>query len=772
MAAGEHAAPGDAVAESGGDQEAQPGDRGLLGREQELAELALGLAEALRGRGQFFVLAGESGIGKTCLADAIAARAELEGAAVRWGRAWEDGGAPAFWPWVQIIRGLTQDREPDLLRRQLGAGAQWVAQIVPELRTVMPDLEPPGALDTDQARFALFDAVATFLGAAAAEQPLMIALDDIHAADPPTLLMLDFVARSVRDAPVFLLASYQEVAAHARPDIGDIVGDLAREARRIALRRLSEADVASMIRRAGTVDPAPELVRSLHATTDGNPFFANEVVRLLAAEGQLEHAGGATASFPLPDTVRDAVRRRFQPLGTTAVETLEMAAVIGREFRLGTLERVAGVPRDELIETLDRAVTVDLIEEQSGTPGLFRFDHGLMRQTLYEELEPIRRVHAHGTVGDTLEELYAAETEPHVAELAHHYLAAAAVGYAEKAVDYAARAGERAMRLLAYEEAARLFDGALGSLELAQPDPPRRAGLLLSLGRAQVRAGDGAARKSLGAAATAARSLERPELLAEAALAFRAFARVPGVVDEEVVALLEEALELLGPEDSAVRARLLVRMAVQLYDRMDAGPQRQAFVDDAIAMARRLGDAGTLAYVLHNAQLALWGPDTREQALEWSEEVIPLAGQAGDLELVLVTHSRQADLLLELDDLPGADVEIEALDRRVRESLEPRARAHLALQRSRRAAMEGRFDDAERLTAEAAALGARAGDTTIRVITMGQEWAHHWSQGRLSELEAQTRQFADALPGMPVWRAALAAVYCDQAREAEARREL
>jgi hypothetical protein len=139
---------------------------------------------------------------------------------------------------------------------------------------------------------------------------------------------------------------------------------------------------------------------------------------------------------------------------------------------------------------------------------------------------------------------------------------------------------------------------------------------------------------------------------------------------------------------------------------------------------------------------------------------------------VLTTHSRQVDFLLELDDLPGADVEIETLGRKVAEHPEPRARAHLALQRARRAAIEGRFEEAEALILEAEQLGSRVGDAAIRVVCHGQRWGLRWSQGRLAEVEAPTRQFADALPGMPVWRAALALVYCEVGREAEARREL
>src|SRR5918912_589651 len=134
-------------------------------------------------------------------------------------------------------------------------------------------------------------------------------------------------------------------------------------------------------------------------------------------------------------------------------------------------------------------------------------------------------------------------------------------------------------------------------------------------------------------------------------------------------------------------------------------------------------------------------------------------------------HNRLVDLLLELDDLTGADVEIEALDRIVRDAPEPRARSHLASQRSRRAAIDGRFDDAARLNEEAEELGAKAGDTSMAVVTAGQRFGIAWMRGRLPEVEAMTRRFADALPGMFVWRAALTRVYCEVGREPEARRE-
>jgi hypothetical protein len=744
---------------------------GLLGRERELAALTAALEEARSGRARLCLLSGDPGIGKTRLADALAARAADAGTNVRWGHAWEGGGAPAFWPWVQILRGLIRDEEPDRLRQALAGGAPWLAKIVPELREALPDIEPPSAIETEPQRFALFDAIATFLRNSGERRPLAIVLDDLHAADPPSLLALRFTARALRDAHVLVLAAYQESAAHSRPEVVEVFTELAREGTHIGLGPLDASQVAELFELGGA--PAdPGLVRQVHETSEGNPFFANELVRLLAAEGAAGTAGPAGARMPLPDTIREAVLRRFEPLGDEAVEILTLAAAIGRDFHLPTLERVSGVERDELLGVLDHAIAADLIREVPGVPGQFRFDHGLMRATLYDNLPQARRVQAHGQIGAALEEQYGGDVEPHVAELAHHYLEAAPGGLAQEAVEYASRAGTRAMQLLAYEEAERLFVGALFALDLGERDRERRAELLLAVGEAQVRAGDSSARETLLAAAGAARALGRADLLARAALAFRAFPRSPGLVDEEVVALLEQALEELGETDIVLRARLLARLALQLYFRAGSDRRRRELVDAAIAIARRTGSDQTLGHVLVNAQLATWAPDTRDEALELSREVLELAERIGDRALALTVHNRQIDLLLELDQLAAAGVEIETLDRLAHEAPDPRARAHVALQRSRRASIEGRFDDAAALTREAEVLGVRAGDPVVRLVAEAQHFEHAWMRGRPEDYEVETRRIADFAPGLPVWRAALALVYARGGRAAEARREV
>ena len=227
-----------------------------------------------------------------------------------------------------------------------------------------------------------------------------------------------------------------------------------------------------------------------------------------------------------------------------------------------------------------------------------------------------------------------------------------------------------------------------------------------------------------------------------------------------------------APADSALRARLLARIATALYYRFGTAERRDALVTEAVSMARRLDDPATLAYVLINGQLATWGPDTTERDLDWVEELLVLTEEAGNAELALATRTRQIDYLLELDDLVGADIALLALERTAADSPDPRARAYLPLQRARRAALEGDYAEAEQWNAEAASVGVALEDRMVQLLAVAQLTMLRWTQGRIGEVEELVRRFADAAPGIVGWRAALARIYCELGREAEARREL
>jgi tetratricopeptide (TPR) repeat protein len=735
----------------------------LLGRARELADLHTALEESAAGRGELVLLTGEPGIGKTRLATTLGEVAAAGGHRVAWARGWDGGGAPAFWPWVQIVRAVAADRKDDELRAELGAGARWVAQLAPELRDRL-DLPEAGDLESEQARFALFDAVTVFLRNAAAREPLVVLLDDLHTADLPSLLLLTFLARTLGETRVLAVTTHHEAGPRRGAEVEGVFGELTRFGRRIDLTGLEDDELRALVIHRSGADPSEELVHSLRELTEGNPFYSDELVRLLVAQGRLDRPLGERVRL-LPDSVRDAIRRRLLPLRSEVRETLEVASVQGRDFDITTLERAAGISRAELLERVDDALAVQLVEEAPGPAGSFRFAHGLIRETLYGDLTATGRARLHAAVGDALEPT-ASE-----AELAHHFVEAAPVGDPGKALEHAERAGHEALAALAYERAADLFDAALAALDmLGAPDDRRRGELLLLRGQAQMQAGGDAARATLMTAIDLARRVGDSDLLARAALSLGGFGLSPGMVDDVLVAVLEEALEGISPAGSALRARLLVRLAVALYY-SNAVDRREALVQEALGIARDLDDPPTLAYVLDQGHIATSGPYTTERGLAWAHELFALADDVGDPELAVRAHSWQIDLLLELDDLPGADMAIEALDRIATDSRDPRARAYIPLHRARRAMISGRLEDTEQLIHEGIALGWSLQDSTVPILAGAQLFWLRMGQGRLRELEDAVRQFADQLPAMPAWRVALATVYLHTGRPAQARRE-
>jgi hypothetical protein len=741
----------------------------LLGRDRELGELMEAFEAARSGRGGLVLLTGDPGIGKTRLARTLGDQARAAGAAVALARGWDGGGAPSYWPWLQVVRALAAERTDAQLAADLGSGARWVAQIAPEIRDRLglPEAGESGA-ESDQARFALFDAVAMYLRRVAADAPVVVLLDDLHTADLPSLLLLAFLARAIGDLPVLVVSTHHEAGPKRGLEVEGVFGELSRFGRRIVLAGLDDADLRRLIAHRSGADPSDDLVRRLAAVTEGNPFFSDEVVRLLVA-----HGGGAPgARLPLPDGVRDAIRRRLQPLSAEAREALEVAAVAGRGFQVATLERAAGIPRAEMLERLDEALALHLLAEAPSQAGSFRFAHGLIRDTLYSDLSAIRRARLHGAVGAALERAGAGPGGAGLLELAHHFIEAAPAGDALRALDYAERAGQEALRALAYEQAADLFDAGLRVLDLTpEPDEKRRGELVLARGQAQMHAGEDAARDCLLEAVALAKGLDDSDLLARAALSLGGFGLSPGIVDEELVGVLEEALAAVDPADQALRARLLVRLAVAIYWSQQPD-RRDALVDEAVAIARRLGDPATLAFVLDQGRIATSGPDHLERELAWVHELFALSEQLGDHEAAVRARVTHIDLLLELDDLPAADMAIATLDRIATDVRDPRARSYIPLHRARRALMEGRAEEAERLIDEGVKLAWSLHDSTVPILAGAQLFSLRRAQGRLGELETAVHQFADSLPAMPAWRCALAVLYLDAGRELEARREV
>jgi DNA-binding NarL/FixJ family response regulator len=751
----------------------------FVGREGELAALTADLEGAVAGRGGVVVLAGEPGIGKTRLAEELAATAAARGALVLWGRCWEGEGAPAFWPWAQVVRAYVEGSDPAVLRQEMGVGAADIAQVVPAVRECLRDLPAPLPVEPEAARFRLFDSLAGFLRAAAARRPLLLVLDDLHWADAPSLALLRFVGRELEDAGLLVVGIYRHIEVERGHPLVATLADLTRgqHRRRLLLRGLDEREVARFVAVVAGVQPAAGLAAAVHRQTDGNPFFVTEVVRLLASQGRLGHAqaGAPVSAAGLPEGVKAVVAERLGRLSDRCRRVLEVAAVLGRDFQLRALQPASGLDTDRLLELLEEAEAARVVAEVPGGLGRWRFTHALVREVVYEGLPAARRVRLHGRVGEALEAVYAADPGPHLAELAHHFVAAAPGGEVTRAVRAATLAGRRALDQLAWEEAAGLFERALAALELTKrPDQQQRCELLLAIGEARMAASDVAgARAAYQQAGELARRIGAAEALARAALGL-GLEYTGGIIVPVEIGLLEEALVALGSADSPLRARVLARLAKALL----FTPQTQRrfqLSEEAVAMARRLGDPATLAAVLYDHHLAIWGSEKAEVAgerLAVATEVVGLAERIGDRAMALRGRGLRRTDLLELGDLAGFDADLAAAERTAQELRQLHYHWQLPLARACRALLAGRFAEAEVLAAQGLAIGRRAGDQAVGLYHSGVIGPLRFMQGRGVEIVERFQDLAARFPTMTLYRTSLAAALAEAGHTDQAQAEV
>ena len=743
----------------------------FVGRERELAELVDGLDHALAGRGRLFLLVGEPGIGKSRLAEELIAQARARGAGVLVGRCWEAGGAPAYWPWVQSLRPYFRETDAESLRSQLRGGAADVARLFPELRDLLADLPSAPPLESEGARFRLFDSTTAFLKNAAARRPLVLVLDDLHSADEPSLLLLQFVARELGNSRLLIVGAYRDVDPTLADPLATTLTELAREpvTRTLALVGLGEADVARFIELTAPGTSAADLSPAVKAGTDGNPLFVGEIVRLLAAERRLDEP--ATAPLVIPQSVREVIGRRLRHLSDASNRLLCLASVLGREFDLDALAAVSGLERGAILELLDEAIEARVVSEAPGAIGRMRFVHALIRDAAYHRLTRSRRIQLHRQAGETLEALYSSDPDPHLAQLAHHFFESAAGGEGQQAVDYAQRAGSRAVALLAYEEAVRLYEMALEALgQDASADARVRCELLLALADAQGRAGDELGAKSRFLhTADLARSAQLPEMLARAAAGYGGrFLWAHALTDERLVPLLEDGLSALGDGDSVLRVQLLSRLAAALRH----GPsreRRERMSEDAVQIARRIGDPGTLAYALAAAEAALHGPDNAHRRLAEGKEIVSLVAGTGDRERLFDGHEQSFWAAWELGDPDRRAAEFASMTQVAEELRQPAQLWALAVAQATLALSQGRFAEAPELIERAAAIGERVLGWGAVATRKMQLFLLRREQGRLDGFVGEVSDRADEFPSPLVYQAILTHVYVRVERTDEAR---
>jgi DNA-binding CsgD family transcriptional regulator/tetratricopeptide (TPR) repeat protein len=479
----------------------------------------------------------------------------------------------------------------------MGKGAADIAALLPEVHDKLPVLPPLPPLDPGEARFRLFDSLATFFKKASESCPLLIVLEDLHWSDRSSLLLWEFISKEISTSKVMLLGTYRGIEVGRRHPLSQTLGTLIREPnfRRIALGGLSRQDAGRFVELSGGVTLTASNLELIHNRTEGNPLFLNELVRLLGEEGMEATDSWANS---LPEGVKDVIGRRLDRLSERCNNTLTIASVIGREFILDQLTLLSDqLSEDALLEVLEEALASRVIEEIPPIVGHYQFTHALIQETLAEELSTTRRVRLHARIAEMLEELYGDDAEYHAAELAYHFSQAEAMLGTGRLVVYSLKAGEQALASSAYEDALTHFEKGLVARNITVPgtepaSDEEAAALLFGLARAQSATVVG--RQVVEVFAILSRAFEyyfQSGNVAQAVTVAEFQFATPGFLIPGLAELLVRALTLV-PAESHDAGRLLSRYGgiVGIDERDYQGAQKA--LEGAIAISRREGDVG------------------------------------------------------------------------------------------------------------------------------------------------------------------------------------
>jgi len=787
--------------------ETDPSVSPLVGREREINEFTRAASRLIQGQSTLLLVSGEPGIGKTRLLDEFFRLADPLGCTTCIGRCAESGDAPELWPWYQVFRALCEMRRtartrgmaslvaPDATANVAHGVALDVPPHVPpkvpprdgarqldprpldtrQLEGIVRELSPEhGPLESplvspEAARFQLYERMLDALTCLAANEKLVVALDDLHRADTSTLRFLRFAVRQTRGASILFVATHRVGELRNAPDHARVLAELTREphAVRLQIEGLAPRETGHLFQQLCSEPSCLRAASELHHQTGGNPFFIRQLAALLNSNG------APSTPRALPPTLRDAILEQIAGLSQPARALLEAAAVVGRECSVSTLTDVVELDGVRFDAALDELLDA-LVMRQSGEPDRLSFAHILVRDAIFEQLGMTERRALHERIARSLSTRHSMRSEARAAEAAYHLFEAQTAESISQARRLSEAAAEAAILRSAHDDAARHYARALDALRLTDgSNDEERYRLLLALGTEQCRAGGrSAAKETFADAARLARSLDAAEKLARTALCVAPgfLAAEAGVSDPFLERLLTESLARVDSSNLALRAQLAARLAMTLH--WSDAPARMR---EAIALAReiseRLDDPVTRLHVLVARWFCEWHHDGFDERALLADEIQGYAERLRDREMILMGMMLRQVGMLERGETAAFDASLESFAGLASDLGQPQSLWYTPLYRAMRALMDGRIDRAVQRQAELENVVARVENANGFLSLITQSTLLRREMGNIETMIPELVEGAQRYPKIRAFRAGLAFSYCALGRVSETERE-
>ncbi len=738
----------------------------FVGREREMQTLRARMDDAKNGTGSLVLISGEPGIGKTRLLTEASHYAESQGLLVLWGHCWEGEGAPAFWPWVQILRRLLVEKKLPEVQKSFGSFRLFLGNDS-EQTTPSRDLAnkySESITCSPTAQFQLFDKLSLDLRNVSKCIPIAVCIDDLHQADSDSLALVDFLAAHLPRTPLLVLGTYRTEEVAVRPGFQAFATQILRSCHptRLELSGLNYRDAEKLAAsHFATSPPKRSFVNSLYQRTRGNPFFIVETCRF-----DSERLSCPTDRGPGPaTTIRAVIRARLQRLSHNTRSALQIAATLGNEFDPGIVTQTLGENAQD--DWIDESVRHGFVQGAASSPSLLSFSHALVRDSLYLEVSRSDRKTLHKQIVTTLENSRNRMTSNLVDLLAHHSYAAGDRYDPLKTFNFLVTAGQAALNSLAHDRAVTHFQHAL---EVHDPTNQEhsRCDILLQLGEAQTKAGQWKhARGTFDEALQAARQLCSPSRLATAAIGLKGMSRGALPPDTESINALREALSVTPKEEHRIRSKLLSALSAAIY--FDHSRNDAVQLADAAVVEAQFGDADSmvLGEAIEAQIFAGFRYDNTGAVLQHCNELERLGSSEQHEELIFRAKIVKYACLLQ-ESSPNAVTELKICEKIAGSLRHPRYLWQVNLARASQALARGHLDEARRLVHHTNELGKRYHDSTAYqhlILLKFCEALLHQDYGSIQQDLESVVSFA---PEYPMPRAGLALLHAARGGLSEA----